>query len=71
MYTYHFKVLVAKFIDYKPSSGKYDENKMRELTDEFETTPSTVIRWIAGKANPHESIKKLVIRYIQDKETGG
>lgn len=60
----NFKEMVVEYIDYNPTSGTYNKDKMRELAGKFECIPGTVVRWASGVANPHPLVKELIIKYI-------
>lgn len=62
-----FKQTVGEYIEYDSTSGAYNEGKKRELADEFECIPGTVVRWASGASNPHPGIKALIIKYIRSK----
>lgn len=60
-----FKKLVAEYIGYDSSSGRYSEKKMEDLARRFGAPKFTMIRW-ATVAGPHRHLKPIVIEYILD-----
>ena len=45
------------------------EISARELADEFEVPPTTIIRWGKGSAKPAKLIQKLVCEYLLKRAT--
>jgi len=60
-----FKKLVAEYMGYDASSGKYNEEKMLDLARRFGAPKFTVVRW-ATVAGPHRHLKPVVIEYVLD-----
>lgn len=56
---------VADYISYNSVSGAFNHDKMRELADEFECIPGTVVQWASGAANANPRIKLQIIEYIR------
>lgn len=69
MVTEEFKKAVAGYIEYDPSSGKYNEDKVLELARKCRCARSTVTRWAHGHSGPGPNVREAIIKYILEQKT--